>query len=90
MKRTAYRRRYRRRKAMERANRHSRTAPVTEPLPAPTELAEDSIVGIMHNQKSKKIDLPFEIAQENEAGVVSEKANGEAASEPKAPQDELS
>ncbi|MCH7776072.1 MAG: tetratricopeptide repeat protein, partial [Gemmatimonadetes bacterium] len=90
MKRTAYRRRHRRRKAVEQANRHSLTVPVTEPLPAPTELAEDSIVGIMRSRKSERIDLPFEIAQENEAAVVSEEANGKAASEPTAPQDELS
>ncbi len=75
MKRTAHRRRYRRRKAAEQANRTSHPAGVVE---MPTEPAEDPIVGITPEQHREKIHLPFEIAQDNEVLVASEEPNGDA------------
>ncbi len=78
MKRTARRRRYRRRKAAEHANRTSHPAAVAEPSFAPSEPAEEPIVGIRPDQHSEKIDLPFEIAQDNEDLVASEEPSGDA------------
>ncbi len=77
MKHTARRRRYRRRKAAEEANRLSNPAAVVDLSLASSEPAEETIVGIMP-ERHKKIDLPFEIAQENEVLVASEEPNGEA------------
>lgn len=78
MKHTTRRRRYRRRKAAEQANRISRPGAVAEPTSAPSEPAEEPSVGIMPDQHSEKIDLPFEIAQDNEDLVASEESSGDA------------
>ncbi len=78
MKRTTRRRRYRRRKAAEQANRISRPAAVAEPSSAPSEPAEEPIGGIMPDQHSEKIHLPFEIAPDNEALVAREEPSGDA------------
>ncbi len=75
MKRTAHRRRYRRRKAAEHANRISRPTAVLELPPKHT---EGPSVGIIPDQQAEKINLPFEIAQDNEVLVASEELNGDA------------
>ena len=78
MKRTSRRRRYRRRKAAEQANRISHPTAVAERSSAPSEPAEEPIVGIMPDEHSEKIDLPFEIAHDKEDLVASEEPSGDA------------
>ena len=89
MKRTAQHRRYRRRKAVEQANRQSHPAAVAEPPLTSTVPPEDPIVEMINSHESERIHLPFEIAQDNEVVVASDEAHGGATSEPAGPGDEF-
>lgn len=88
MKRTAQHRRYRRRKAVERANRQSHPTAVAELPLTPTAPPEDPIVGMINSHESERIDLPFEIAQDNEVLVASDDAHGGETHEPANPGDQ--